>query len=56
MPEQHQQFYAQLPFVFVGHADQQGWPWASILFNQPGFMQSIDSQQLQDHARLIFPE
>jgi len=47
MPEQHQQFYAQLPFVFVGHADQKGWPWASILFNQPGFMQSSDNQHLQ---------
>lgn len=50
MPEQHQQFYAQLPFVFVGHADQYGWPWASILFNQPGFMQSNDSQHLQINA------
>ena len=31
MPDQHQAFYRQLPFIFVGHADDDGWPWASIL-------------------------
>ena len=44
MPEQHRAFYHQLPFVFVGHADQEGWPWASILFNKPGFMKSKDER------------
>ena len=47
MPDQHQQFYARLPFVFVAHADQQGWPWASILFNQPGFIKAVDNKHLQ---------
>lgn len=46
MPEQHRAFYQQLPFVFVAHADQQGWPWASILYNPPGFIQSPDNQHL----------
>ncbi len=46
MPEQHREFYNQLPFVFVGHADNDGWPWASILFNDPGFMYSSDDRIL----------
>jgi ferredoxin-NADP reductase/predicted pyridoxine 5'-phosphate oxidase superfamily flavin-nucleotide-binding protein len=46
MPQQHQDFYQQLPFVFVGHADAQGWPWASILFNEPGFMRTPDTKTL----------
>jgi ferredoxin-NADP reductase/predicted pyridoxine 5'-phosphate oxidase superfamily flavin-nucleotide-binding protein len=50
MPEQHRQFYGQLPFVFVGHSDDSGRPWASILFNKPGFMQSSDSKHLTIHA------
>ena len=44
LPEQHQEFYAQLPFVFVGHADQHGWPWASMLVNRPGFIHSSNRQ------------
>ena len=50
MPDQHRQFYQQLPFIFVGHADTSGWPWASILFNEPGFIQSPDPTTLDLHA------
>jgi ferredoxin-NADP reductase/predicted pyridoxine 5'-phosphate oxidase superfamily flavin-nucleotide-binding protein len=50
MPEQHRQFYGQLPFVFVGHSDASGRPWASILFNKPGFIQSSDAKHLTIHA------
>ena len=46
MPEQHREFYSQLPFIFVGHTDSQGWPWASILFNQPGFISSADNKHI----------
>jgi len=46
MPEQHQDFYAQLPFIFVGHADAEGWPWASILFNPAGFIRALDDKHL----------
>jgi ferredoxin-NADP reductase/predicted pyridoxine 5'-phosphate oxidase superfamily flavin-nucleotide-binding protein len=46
MPQQHRDFYQQLPFIFVGHADAQGWPWASILFNEPGFIHSPDNKTL----------
>ena len=50
MPEQHQEFFGKLPFVFVGHADQKGWPWASILFNPPGFIESTKSRLIQINA------
>ncbi|MEZ0123343.1 MAG: pyridoxamine 5'-phosphate oxidase family protein [Candidatus Reddybacter sp.] len=50
LPVQHQAFYAQLPFVFVGHADSEGWPWASILFNGAGFIASDDAHSLQIKA------
>jgi uncharacterized protein len=46
MPEQHREFYKQLPFVLVGHADKDGWPWASILFSPPGFIQSNEDTSL----------
>lgn len=50
MPDQHREFYSQLPFVFVGHADPQGWPWASIIFGRPGFIASANDKQLQINA------
>jgi ferredoxin-NADP reductase/predicted pyridoxine 5'-phosphate oxidase superfamily flavin-nucleotide-binding protein len=53
LPDQHREFYQQLPFVLVGHADQSGWPWASILFNPPGFMSSPSPDQLHVDARPI---
>ncbi len=50
MPEQHREFYQQLPFVLVGHADKTGWPWASILFNEPGFISSSNEKTLHINA------
>jgi predicted pyridoxine 5'-phosphate oxidase superfamily flavin-nucleotide-binding protein len=50
LPEQHRAFYRQLPFVLVGHADKEGWPWASILFNQPGFISTGDARKMQISA------
>ena len=50
MPEQHREFYQQLPFIFVGHADAHGCPWASILFNEPGFIHSPDNKTLSINA------
>ncbi len=51
MPEQHQDFYAHLPFIFVGHADAEGWPWASILFNSAGFIRALDDKHLQINVK-----
>ncbi len=46
LPEQHRAFYAQLPFVFVGHLDNRGYPWASIIAGEPGFIDSPDARTL----------
>lgn len=53
LPSQHREFYQQLPFIFVGHADNAGWPWASILFNEPGFITSPDEKTLSINARPV---
>jgi ferredoxin-NADP reductase/predicted pyridoxine 5'-phosphate oxidase superfamily flavin-nucleotide-binding protein len=53
MPEQHRQFFQQLPFVLVGHADDKGWPWASMLVNDPGFIGSPDEKTLTIDARPV---
>lgn len=50
MPDQHRQFYQQIPFMVVGAVDAAGRPWASLLEGEPGFMQSPDSQQLAFQA------
>ncbi len=50
MPEQHRQFFAQLPFVVAGSVDAQGQPWASVLARPQGFISSPDPQQLQVKA------
>ncbi len=53
MPQQHQDFYQQLPFVFVGHADNDGWPWASIVVGEPGFMQAETARDLSINSQPI---
>ena len=50
MPDQHRDFYGQLPFIFVGHADKEGWPWASIVFNEAGFISSPSAKELTINA------
>ncbi|MGV8990655.1 MAG: pyridoxamine 5'-phosphate oxidase family protein [Thiobacillus sp.] len=51
MPEQHQIFFAQLPFVVVGSVDAAGQAWASILAHPPGFISSPDARHLLIRAR-----
>ncbi len=46
LPEQHRDFFANLPFLVVGSFDQQGWPWASLLVGKPGFIASPDPRSL----------
>jgi ferredoxin-NADP reductase/predicted pyridoxine 5'-phosphate oxidase superfamily flavin-nucleotide-binding protein len=53
IPEQHREFYQQLPFIVAGSVDQQGWPWASILSGYPGFITSPDSTTLTINASAI---
>jgi len=46
MPDQHRQFYAQLPFIVVGAVDAQGSPWAGVIEGEPGFLRSPQPQRL----------
>jgi predicted pyridoxine 5'-phosphate oxidase superfamily flavin-nucleotide-binding protein len=52
MPEQHRAFFAMLPFMVVGLADQKGHPWATTLSGAPGFMNSADEKLLAIKAWL----
>jgi len=52
MPEQHRAFFAALPFIVVGLADQNGHPWATTLSGPPGFINSADGNQLTIKAWL----
>jgi ferredoxin-NADP reductase/predicted pyridoxine 5'-phosphate oxidase superfamily flavin-nucleotide-binding protein len=47
MPDQHREFYRQLPFMLYGAVDGDGRPWASVLEGAPGFAQSPEPTQLQ---------
>jgi ferredoxin-NADP reductase/predicted pyridoxine 5'-phosphate oxidase superfamily flavin-nucleotide-binding protein len=51
MPDQHRQFFEQLPFIVMGSVDEQGWPWASILAGGEGFIGSPNSHKLDLNAR-----
>jgi predicted pyridoxine 5'-phosphate oxidase superfamily flavin-nucleotide-binding protein len=47
MPDQHREFFALLPCLFVATLDADGAPMASVLAGQPGFMQSPDPTTLR---------
>ncbi|WP_285418855.1 pyridoxamine 5'-phosphate oxidase family protein [Pseudomonas sp. efr-133-TYG-5] len=47
MPDQHREFYQQLPFMVYGAVDADGCPWASVLEGEPGFARSPDPTHLQ---------
>jgi predicted pyridoxine 5'-phosphate oxidase superfamily flavin-nucleotide-binding protein len=42
MPDQHREFFGLLPYLFVATVDDDGWPVATVLTGQPGFVQSPD--------------
>lgn len=46
LPQQHRDFFAQLPFVVTGAADADGQPWAGILSGRPGFIRSPADDRL----------
>jgi predicted pyridoxine 5'-phosphate oxidase superfamily flavin-nucleotide-binding protein len=47
MPDQHREFFEQLPSVLVGSVDALQRPWASMLAGLPGFMQTPDARRLR---------
>jgi uncharacterized protein len=51
LPEQHQQFFAQLSYLIVGTVDAMGNLWASILVGEPGFLSSPDEHTLRVAAQ-----
>jgi hypothetical protein len=53
LPDQHREFYAQLPYVFLGALDHGGQPWASMLIGRPGFMSSPDPRSLEIRTKLV---
>lgn len=50
MPEQHREFFQQLPIVLLGSVDSGGDVWASALEGAPGFVRSPDPKTLQVRA------
>ncbi|WP_336819081.1 FAD-binding oxidoreductase [Cedecea sp. MMO-103] len=52
MPEQHRDFYAQLPFIVIGSISQNGEAWATLLEGDPGFITSPTSTRLTIAASL----
>lgn len=56
MPDQHREFFAQLPFVVLGTVDAEGQPWATLLAQPPGFVHSPDPQHLVIHAVPAAPD
>ena len=46
MPDQHRDFYEQLPFVAVGAVDRHGNAWATLIEGEPGFASSRDPHSL----------
>ncbi|AJD44383.1 2Fe-2S iron-sulfur cluster binding domain-containing protein [Rhizobium sp. SEMIA 4085] len=51
MPDQHRDFYAQLPFIVLGSVDRRGDAWATFLEGHSGFMSSPSSTILNIAAR-----
>ena len=47
MPEQHRTFFAALPYLLVATSDAAGWPLATLLEGDPGFIASADPVTLR---------
>ena len=47
MPDQHREFYQQLPFMVAGTVDAKGQPWATLLEGPEGFATSAQPRQLR---------
>lgn len=46
MPDQHREFYHQLPFIVLGSVDPLGDTWVTLLSGSPGFVTSPDPKRL----------
>jgi uncharacterized protein len=50
MPDQHRDFFAQLPFIVMGAVDREGDAWATLAEGDPGFVVSPDPRTLRISA------
>ncbi len=50
LPDQHREFYPQLPFLIAGAVDEQGRPWATLIEAEPGFATSPEPRTLVVNA------
>lgn len=46
MPDQHRDFFALLPYLFIATVGDDGWPVATVLTGPPGFVRSPDPTTL----------
>ncbi|WP_296947246.1 pyridoxamine 5'-phosphate oxidase family protein [uncultured Massilia sp.] len=53
MPDQHRQFFGELPFFFAGALDEAGQPWATLLAGAPGFVTAPDPRVLRIAGGLL---
>jgi len=51
MPQQHRDFFAELPLLITGLLDAEGQPWASLLAGPAGFASSPTPQRLRIAAQ-----
>lgn len=47
MPEQHRTFFAALNFLLLATTDDDGWPLATVVAGEPGFVASPDERTLE---------
>jgi predicted pyridoxine 5'-phosphate oxidase superfamily flavin-nucleotide-binding protein len=50
MPDQHREFYAQLPFIVTGSVDHDDDAWATLVAGKPGFISSPTERTLEIYA------
>ncbi len=53
LTEQHRLFFQQLSYVIAGTVDREGYPWASILVGQPGFLSVPSDRTLRVATSLL---
>lgn len=53
MPDEHREFFEDLPFVVAAGADVKGELWASLLVGEPGFVRAPEPRQLVVQPRAL---
>jgi predicted pyridoxine 5'-phosphate oxidase superfamily flavin-nucleotide-binding protein len=46
MPDQHREFFGQLPFIVLAAVDRDGEVWATLIAGRPGFIDSPTDKRL----------